>query len=119
VGAVSTLIDLFLLYIGVNILGLNLLISATLSFSIASVNGYLLNQSLTFKRSKKASFTQYIQFLMVSFVGLALTIILLYFFTGCLHMYYIIAKLVTVLIVVFWNYFANIIWTFKERSVSL
>lgn len=119
VGAISTIIDLFFLYIGVNILGLNLFISATLSFGIASINGYLLNQRLTFKRSKDASLAQYIQFMIVSVVGLILTIILLYSFTKYLHIYYIIAKLITVLIVVFWNYFANVFWTFKDGHKNM
>lgn len=111
-GGISTIIDILLLYVGFNIFGINLYISAVFSFCIASVNGYLLNQNITFDKNT-GGFVNYIKFLGVSIVGLILTIVLLYFFTTILSIHYLLSKIITVLIVVFWNYFANSVWTFK------
>lgn len=113
IGATSSAIDISLLWVGVSILNLNLFLAATLSFGVASVNAYVLNHKITFK-SGPTSFTKYLQFLIVSVIGLLLTLILLHIFTEYLNMYYLFAKIITVVLVVFWNYFANVLWTFKQ-----
>ncbi|MEN9921331.1 MAG: hypothetical protein RLZZ517_309 [Candidatus Parcubacteria bacterium] len=114
VGALSALIDLVFLYIGVDVLHVPLLISATVSFSFASINGYFLNQKLTFKKQGSASFFQYFKYLFVSVIGLLFTLILLHIFTNIFNIYYLISKMITIIVVVFWNYTANILWVFKK-----
>jgi putative flippase GtrA len=115
VGVTSTLIDISILYIGVSILSIHLLTSATYSFSIASINGYILNRKFTFKEEGSVNLLQYIQFLIISLIGLGLTLLFLYIFTTFLSIHYIVAKIITVVLVVFWNYFANNAWTFKSN----
>lgn len=116
VGATSSMIDMAGLYAGVDILHLNLYLAATLSFALASVNGYYLNQRLTFKSSERATLRQYLQFLLISVVGLGLTIFLLHAFTAYAGLHYLIAKIITIILVVFWNYFANVFWTFRKSK---
>lgn len=115
VGAISVFIDLSLLYIGVSILHWYLYIVATFSFSVSSINGYFLNRKLTFKDSSKVNFVQYLKFFLISAIGLGLTLILLYIFTHIFLFYYLYAKIITIVLVVFWNYFANTLWTFKKN----
>lgn len=114
VGATSSLIDISLLYIGVDFLHIPLLISATFSFILASTNGYLLNQKFTFKHSLSPNFKQYMKFFVVSLVGLGLTLVLLHILTNTFNMYYMHAKIITVLLVVFWNYSISTLWAFKN-----
>ncbi len=113
VGGISSMIDVSLLFVLVEFLGIPLLPAATTSFAVSSINGYLMNRSLTFGSKTSASAGQYLQFLTISTVGLGLTLILLHGFTAYLHLHYLIAKILTIGIVVFWNYRANSRWTFK------
>ena len=113
VGAVSSTIDIVLLYIGVSLLGLPVLLAASLSFAVSSINGYLLNQRFTFGEGA-ASTRKYAQYLTVSIVGLGLTILFMHVFMT-LGIHYLIAKVVTILLVLFWNYFANVLWTFRQK----
>lgn len=114
VGGTSALIDMSLLYASVEFFNIPLLLAATLSFSVASINGYVLNQKFTFKNEKNVSFSQYLMFLTVSLAGLGLTLALLHMLTNIVGLHYLIAKIITIAIVVFWNYFANTLWTFKK-----
>ena len=114
IGATSSLIDIALLYVGVDVLHIPLLISATFSFILASTNGYLLNQRFTFKHSLPPNFKQYIKFFIVALIGLCLTLILLHILTNTFNMYYMHAKIITVLLVVFWNYSISTLWAFKN-----
>jgi putative flippase GtrA len=114
VGAISSLIDIALLYVGVSVLHLHLFVAATLSFALASVNGYMLNRLMTFKTAR-ASTAQYLQYLLVSIVGLGLTLLFMHVLTAYLLLHYLLAKIVTIVLVVFWNYFANAFWTFRTK----
>lgn len=117
VGIISTLIDICLLYIGVEFFNLKVLISATLSFIVASINGYILNKKITFKHDKTpTNGKQYLQFLFVSIIGLIFTLVFMYTFVELLNIFYIYAKIITVILVVFWNYNGNLFWTFKKMK---
>jgi putative flippase GtrA len=113
VGTTSSAIDILLLFIGVEFLGLGLSTAATLSFVIASANAYAINRKITFGQ-ERMRIVKYIQFLLVSTIGLLLTLVLLHILTAYLHMHYVWAKIVTVITVVFWNYFGNESWTFRR-----
>ncbi len=115
VGATSAAVDIVFLYIGVQFLRLHLFVAATLSFGLASINGYLLNKKFTFKESEGSSFT-YLQFLIISIIGLGLTILLLHILTNYLLVHYLIAKVITIALVVLWNYFANAYMIKRKQS---
>ncbi len=112
VGGTNSAVDIFFLYVGVSLANLPLFIAASISFVLASLNGYLLNQKLMFKNSAKST-KKYFQYLAVSIVGLLLTLALLHVFTAYLMIHYLIAKVITIILVVFWNYFINAFWTFR------
>jgi putative flippase GtrA len=117
VGAVSAAIDIALLYFFVETVGLPLLVSATIALFAASINGYILNKLFTFKDSSKRVKTQYILYLAVSIGGLLLTLALLTLFTELFAVYYLHAKLITIIMVTAWNYILNHYFVFKEQAV--
>jgi putative flippase GtrA len=116
VGAVSAAIDIALLYFFVERMGLPLLLSASIALFAASINGYILNKLFTFKDSSKRVKTQYLLYLAVSIGGLLLTLALLILLTEFFSLYYLHAKIITIVMVTAWNYILNHYFVFKEQA---
>ena len=116
VGISGTFIDLALLYSFVEFAHLNVFIATTLSFLVAVINNYTWNKVWTFKdRSTKYS-KQFLQFFLVSCTGLALTLSFMYIFINIIGIWYMIAKALTSLLVLTWNFLANKYWTFSTKA---
>ena len=115
VGAVSSVIDIAVLTILVELFGVSVLIAAAFGLIAGSINGYILNKKLTFKDTATNIKTQYLQYFMVSFVGLLLTLLFMKFFIGVLLLHYLIAKLITIVLVTAWNFSINYFFVFTTR----
>lgn len=113
VGTLGTLIDVVTLFILVEFLHFNLFTAVTLSFILAATNNFIWNKIWTFKNKNLNYHHQYIKFILVSLVGLALTLILMFVLNKVFQIFYLVAKLITSLIVLIWNYLGNRNWTFK------
>jgi putative flippase GtrA len=97
-----------------------------LSFAVAVTNGFTWNSLWTFKglnSSRKR--VQYVKFVIVNIIGLALNLGIMkgmfLILTGQVIMpanpsetHWNIAKAAAIVIVAFWNFFANKYWTFSE-----
>ncbi len=116
VGVVSSAVDIALLYFFVEFAGLPLLVSASIALIAASINGYVLNKLFTFKDTSKKIKSQYLLYLAVSLGGLLLTLLLLSLFTKFFSLYYLHAKLITIVLVTAWNYTLNHYFVFKEQA---
>ncbi len=115
VGCTGTAIDLGTLYIFVDFLHLNLLLSTAISFILAVINNFILNKYWTFQNKSSNIRKQFIKFLIVSVMGLLLTEACMAFFVFGLKIWYMAAKLITSGLVLTWNFLANKYWTFKDR----
>jgi putative flippase GtrA len=114
VGAIGTIVDITILVFLKEVVGLNVYVANSFSFTLAVLNNYTLNSLWTFADQEKEHRRQLLQFFIVSAVGLALSQALLFFFHDVMHLHYLIAKCLGILIVLFWNFFANRFWTFKQ-----
>jgi putative flippase GtrA len=114
VGTIGTFVDVGTLVFLKEVAGLNVYVANTISFTLAVLNNYTLNSHWTFGDQEKQHHRQLAQFFIVSIVGLALSSALLYFFHDVMHLHYLIAKCLGIVIVLFWNFFANRFWTFRE-----
>lgn len=119
VGGTGTFLDLFSLYIFVEYFYLNVLIASTFSFLIAVTNNFIFNKIWTFKNKSKNFRKLYIKFLIISTVGLGLTLFCMFVFVNILHIWYMLAKAMTSLIVLTWNFLGNKLWTFKLKNQNL
>ena len=115
VGISGTLIDLIFLYIFVEYMKINVIPAAILSFMLAVTNNFIFNKKWTFKSPSRNIKKLYIKFLIVSTIGLALTIASMYAFVNILDVWYMLAKVFTSLIVLTWNFLGNKIWTFNLK----
>lgn len=114
VGTVGTAIDFGLLYILVEFSNIWYLLAATISFIVAVINNYIFNKIWTFENKDSNFLKQFVQFLVVSVVGLGLNVLILYILVEFAGIWYILAKVLATGVVLIWNFFANKYWTFRE-----
>lgn len=114
VGISSTIIDMATLFVLVDILKANLYFSLIISFLLAVINGFTFNKIWTFNDKNQKYKKQFLKFLIVSIIWLGLTLFAMYLLVEILGIYYLLSKIFTSVIVLFWNYTWNKIWTFKN-----
>lgn len=130
IGLSSTIIDVSISNYLTFYCNWNWIIAATLSFAVSVTNGYFWNSRWTFKHAAGNSPDQYIKFVAVNIVGLALNLCIMkcvfFMFTGkFIHqgtpekMHWYIAKAVAIVLVSLWNFFINKKWTFKPATPAL
>jgi len=115
VGILGTLINLSILYIFTEFIGIYYLVSAIIAFFVAVTHNFILNKIWTFKEKINHLFTKkYIQFFIVSIFSLVINLIFLYIFTEFLSIYYMISQALAIGISFIANFIGNKIWTFKR-----
>ena len=121
VGAIGTLLD-FSLLTSLKLAGLPTLFANTFSFTAGLINNFTWNRLWTFHETVHLNWRrQLVQFTVVSLIGLALNNAILLSLESVLGSIlgqpewgYLPAKVIATGVVVFWNYFANRKWTFKN-----
>lgn len=132
VGISGTLIDVGLFNLFNQGFGISANYAKAYSFSLAVFNNFLWNRLWTFPESKSLPFVkQFAQYLIVSVIGLLINIFifatsdppLIQFFDATLPADFIlnstvighnVAVAIATVFVLFWNYFANRFWTFRN-----
>jgi len=118
VGAVSTVIDYAILNIASYLMAgdpTKLWLATAFGFAGGLTNGYYMNSRWTFKYNTKGQEPRkFSQFAVVSLVGLGLTELIVLTFANSYQLDKNVAKLIAVVVVFFWNYFGNKLWTFKK-----
>ena len=122
VGAVGTLLDFSILTL-LKLAGLPTLAANSLSFTAGLLNNFTWNRLWTFGDAINTDWRkQLAQFTLVSLVGLALNNLIVLsledifgIILGQPQWGYLPAKVLATGVVVFWNYFANRTWTFKNN----
>lgn len=124
VGASGTLVDVGLLFLLNGVFGLPLLPANVTSYLAGVVNNYTLNRWWTYgDRPSAAVGRQFGQFLLISTVGLVLNTLIVTVLAPPLGLWVgataggaVLAKGVATGGVLFWNFFANHLWTFAPRK---
>jgi len=105
VGALATLLD-FSLLIGLTRAGLPYLFSGFVGFTAGLLLNYWLSVKYVFKIRRFSSRTlEFVVFAFIGIVGLLLNELLLWLFEEVLLFGYITGKIVSVIVVFFWNFF--------------
>jgi putative flippase GtrA len=121
VGAIGTVLD-FSILTALKLAGLPTLFANTISFTAGLLNNFTWNRLWTFCDNIQADWRrQFAQFTLISLFGLALNNLIVLSLEGVLGAAlgqpawgYLPAKVIATGVVVFWNYFANRMWTFKS-----
>ncbi len=129
VGSLGALTDFTLLNALVELAGFLPVVANGFSFSAAVIQNFLLNRTWTFPESQVSNTRrQLVQFALVSAVGLGINLLVFRFVDLSLRPYWIewlsdpvwgprvsynFAKLFSIGVVLFWNFAANRLWTYK------
>lgn len=121
VGAVGTLLD-FSLLTALKLAGMPTLFANSISFTAGLLNNFTWNRLWTFRDSLRTDwYRQLAQYVLVSLIGLALNNLIVISLEGIFGVLlgqprwgYLPAKVIATGLVVFWNYFANRTWTFRD-----
>lgn len=112
VGAVGTILDYTILNFTHLVLGVNLFPALTLGFLAGAINNYLMNSFWSFEQA--LSWQKLFRFLSIALVGLVFNNSIVYLLSELSDWNYNLAKLVAIVVVFGWNYFANRRWTFSS-----
>lgn len=126
VGTISTLIDVgtyTLLTRALPFFREYYLIANVISFIVALINSYTLNRKFTFRNKHKKVGVQFTKYITVYTIGLGLSTLILYIFVDIIGLYDLLAKVLTVGIVLFWNFVGSKFLIFdrdekKDHSAS-
>lgn len=112
VGVAAAIIDFGLLSIFTEFFNIHYLISAALSFIIATIFNYWISMKYVFisRYSQQEKQREALLFLILSLVGLALNQMLMWFFVDIAAIHYIIAKVFATVIVMVWNFISRKLW---------
>ncbi|GMV34106.1 MAG: GtrA family protein [Chloroflexi bacterium CFX1] len=123
VGAVGTVLD-FNALTALKLAGIPTLIANSISFTAGLLNNFTWNRLWTFGDSLKADWRrQLAQYAFISLIGLALNNLIVLSLEGVFGTWlgttqwaYLPSKVIATGVVVFWNYFANRMWTFRAND---
>lgn len=114
VGGFAFIVDFSSLFILTDLLGIYYLASAALAFILGLITNYILSISWVFnKRTMDNAKLEFGVFALIGIVGLGLNELFIWFFTEQLLLYYLYSKIISAIIILFWNFFARKIALFR------
>lgn len=113
VGGLAFLIDYGLLYFLTEYLNIYYFISSIISFTVSLVFNYILSIKWVFDVEKKQTIKEITLFVVLSIIGLAINQLIMYIGVDKLSLYYMLAKLISTVIVMIWNFITRKIFIEK------
>lgn len=118
IGFLGTLLNITILYLFTEYLGIWYIFSAIAAFTAAMSHNFILNKLITFKEPFNESFlSRYFKFAFVSTCALTVNLFILYMLTEYLGIFYIISQIFAIGAALMINFFGNKKWTFRIRYV--
>lgn len=112
VGGISTLLQYVFLIIFVEVFKLNPVAGTLVSYLFSAMFNYFANYYVTFLSGEK-HIKSFKKFVLTVCIGLLLSGSLMHLLTVWLSVYYLVAQVVTTLIVLVWNFLSQKNWVFK------
>ncbi len=114
VGLSGLVIDFGLTYLCKEIFKIQKFISNAIGFTVAAANNYILNRIWTFHSKNPEITTEFLSFFIISLIGLGINTLIIWILNNKLHVNFYISKGVATIVVVLWNFFANLLVTFAK-----
>jgi putative flippase GtrA len=86
----------------------------TLGFFSAASSNFILNRVWTFQNNNPDIAGQYLNFLLFSIIGVLISNTIIYLVHGRYRWNFYFAKLISIGVVLFWNFFASYFFTFNS-----
>lgn len=116
VGGIATVVDCGILFLLTDFVQMYHLISAVIAFILGLITNFLLSKLLVFKTTMVNSniFVEFMGCSIIGVIGLGLTELIMFLFTNCLNLHYMLSKAVAAIIVLLWNYIARKIFIYNK-----
>jgi len=115
VGAVATIFQYILLMIFVEYLNVPKVPASIASFCFSAILNYSLNYHYTFS-SNIPHISVLPKFVTTAIFGLLINTVIFYLVLELYPSLYIVAQVSATIVVLFWNFIINLIWSFREAS---
>ena len=120
VGGIATIIDWIVYYILFNYLDMNPLVANIFSFSVSVIYNYTASVKWIFEVDKNKSKKKvFIEFIILSLIGLLLTEILLFIFISYISMTEMSSKIIATAIVMVFNFITRKIFLEKDKKICI
>lgn len=113
VGGLAFLIDAGLLYILTEFCHIHYLISSVISFTVSLAFNYILSIIWVFDVKKKQTYKEVILFVVLSVIGLGINQLVMFLGVDFLHIYYMLCKVISTIIVMVYNFITRKIFIEK------
>ena len=113
VGASGLVIDFGLTYLIKEKLKLNKYLANGIGFFSAATSNFFINRSWTFSNIDPHVGGQYLKFLLFSLIGLVINSMIVWVLNDRLKKNFYISKAAATMIVTFWNFLSNFLFTFR------
>ena len=117
-GGIAAVVDFGLLFLLTEFLDFYYLLSAVISFSVGLLITYLFSITWIFNQRRIGNrWIELLIFSSIGAVGLLLTYLFMSYFTEVIHLHYMLSKVLTTIIVFFWNFLTKrfVLFTGKKR----
>jgi putative flippase GtrA len=113
VGFSGIIVDFSITYILKEKLRIHKYVANSTGFVFATLNNYYLNRIWTFNSTSAANpIIQFEKFFLIALMGLFISNAIIYLLNDKLNYNFWICKITAIIVVSFWNFFANYIYTF-------
>ncbi len=120
VGGIAAVVNIGGLYVLNKAFNIYYLIANIISFILGLIVNYVLSKKFVF--SKETSFSKIIEFIIyavIGVIGLILDTIFMWIFTDKLHLYFMISKIISTILVFVWNFVGRkIIYVIIEKRIE-
>jgi putative flippase GtrA len=113
VGISGMVVDFGITYLFKEKIKINKYAANTLGFFSAASSNFILNRLWTFQSQDPEVAFQYLRFLVIATIGVLLSNAIIYLLNDRFKWNFYLAKLISIGVVLFWNFFANYFFTFK------
>ena len=114
IGLLGAAINLIILYLSVEFIGMPYFIGAILAYVIGITNNFFWNKYWTFKNKSKNYRKQYIKYFLISLSSLVINLIILSTLVELFGLWYMFSQVIAILIAGLNNFFWNKKFTFKD-----
>lgn len=120
VGASGFCVNLGLLAIFVEVLGMHKVWAQIPSYQISILTNFMFNEFWTFSDRRtpglKSFLIRAVKFNLVSQVGWGINISVYYVALNAAGIYYIVSQIIAIAVATMWNFFSNLIWTWRQKQ---
>ena len=116
VGGIATVVDWAVLFGLTEFLNLYHLVSAIFAFVAGLITNFLLSKLLVFRGSEARTnaVMEFLGYALIGVVGLGITELIMFAFTDCMMLHYMLSKAIATVLVLVWNYLARKFLLYKD-----